>query len=274
MIKSGFFNSVNQDRVYNAEDFSNIFDGIIKDGIFSHLGNTFDATYDSLTLHIATGKAWFNGKYIEVIDSEDIVLNGPEYYSNKIDAVCIKIDENNRTCGFEVIEGSESNTPTKPAVQNEPGIYRYPVYYVKTALNSGIVEIEDNRGTESCPWAENATDKNKALYAYEGEVEAEVDPANLGFLVYGQKGETYLENYTIPLQGDKYAEVDVVFDEPFRAGVTPTIIFSVTSDGYYTDSIKDVYISNITNTGFKIRLTVTGRGYNEENYNVSWLAII
>jgi len=271
MIKSRFFNSVNQDRVYNAEDFSNIFDGIIKDGIFSHLGNTFDATYDNLTLHIATGKAWFNGKYIEVIDSEDIVLNGPEYYSNKIDAVCIKIDENNRTCGFEVVEGSESNNPTKPAVQNEPGIYRYPVYYVKTALNSGIVEIEDNRGTESCPWAENATDKNKALYAYESDIDEEIDT---DFLVYGQRGVTSIFNRNASV----YLDVDVTFDKPFNISGIPIIIYSINfgvPQGHTKEIIEDIRIEDITNTGFTISLKynslTTPAGHL---LKVSWLALI
>ena len=40
-VTSGFFNSLNGDRRYNAEQMSSIFDGIINDGIFANIGTAF-----------------------------------------------------------------------------------------------------------------------------------------------------------------------------------------------------------------------------------------
>ena len=37
MIRYGFFNSESGDRVYNADDFSNFFEGVIGDGIFKKI---------------------------------------------------------------------------------------------------------------------------------------------------------------------------------------------------------------------------------------------
>ena len=40
-VTSGFFNSFNHDRRYNAEQMSAIFDGIINDGVFANIGTAF-----------------------------------------------------------------------------------------------------------------------------------------------------------------------------------------------------------------------------------------
>ena len=43
-VTSGFFNSVDGDRKYRAEDFAAIFDGIVEDGIYKGVGTNFAAT--------------------------------------------------------------------------------------------------------------------------------------------------------------------------------------------------------------------------------------
>ena len=40
-VSSGFFNSVNHDRLYDAEQVSSIFDGIIEDGVCESIGEAF-----------------------------------------------------------------------------------------------------------------------------------------------------------------------------------------------------------------------------------------
>ena len=40
-ITSGFYNSVNGDRVYDADQFGSLFDGIISEGIFPNVGDKF-----------------------------------------------------------------------------------------------------------------------------------------------------------------------------------------------------------------------------------------
>ena len=40
-VTSGFYNSINGDRTYNAEQMSAIFDGIINDGVLANIGKVF-----------------------------------------------------------------------------------------------------------------------------------------------------------------------------------------------------------------------------------------
>ena len=64
-LTSGFFNSVNQDRRYNAEQMSAIFDGVINDGVFANIGTAFEVKASSgYTVNIGIGRAWFNSRLL------------------------------------------------------------------------------------------------------------------------------------------------------------------------------------------------------------------
>ena len=60
-VTSGFFNALNNDRKYNAEQISAIFDGLIHDGVFDSIGEIFGTVPgDGLQVLVKTGKAWFH----------------------------------------------------------------------------------------------------------------------------------------------------------------------------------------------------------------------
>ena len=46
MLTYGFFNSKNNDRIYDATDFGSIFDGVINDGVYMGIGNHLAVTAD------------------------------------------------------------------------------------------------------------------------------------------------------------------------------------------------------------------------------------
>ena len=64
-VTCGFFNSVvvdnKSDRLYNAEQMSAIFDGLINDGVFAGIGDKLVvSTSSGNTVSVGTGKCWFN----------------------------------------------------------------------------------------------------------------------------------------------------------------------------------------------------------------------
>ena len=57
----GFFNSLNGDRKYTAEQLSSIFDGLITDGVFDSIGDILATVPGSgMQVIVKSGKAWFN----------------------------------------------------------------------------------------------------------------------------------------------------------------------------------------------------------------------
>ena len=57
----GFYNSNAGDRKYDAVQMSSIFDGIIHDGVYASIGDSFAvAATTGREITVGTGRAWFN----------------------------------------------------------------------------------------------------------------------------------------------------------------------------------------------------------------------
>lgn len=82
-FRSGFWNSIDGDRTYSAEDMAIPFDGIITEGVFANWGDTFKATVvNGSTIAIGSGKAWFGKKWIYNDSVYLMSINVSEYASS------------------------------------------------------------------------------------------------------------------------------------------------------------------------------------------------
>ena len=60
-VTYGFYDSLNHDRLYNAQQMSAIFDGIINDGVFMSVGNQFHTVAGTgMQVIVKSGRAWFD----------------------------------------------------------------------------------------------------------------------------------------------------------------------------------------------------------------------
>ena len=76
-VTSGFFNSVNGDRKYDAEQMSQLFDGLISDGVFATYGEAFAVTPgNGLQVVVASGRAWFD--HVWVLNDGPLMIDIPE----------------------------------------------------------------------------------------------------------------------------------------------------------------------------------------------------
>ena len=65
-IRYGYFNSVDGDRKYNAEDMTMYFKGLVSDGVYQTVGNMLVINAGSgLTVSMGTGRALVNMHWIE-----------------------------------------------------------------------------------------------------------------------------------------------------------------------------------------------------------------
>ena len=93
MWTSGFFNSVNGDRVYNADQMSGIFEGLITDGVYESVGNKLAVQPNSgMTIQIATGRGWFAKRWVDNTTPFLIALEASDVTLNRWAAVCIRVD--------------------------------------------------------------------------------------------------------------------------------------------------------------------------------------
>lgn len=157
-VTSGFFDSLNHDRRYNARQMSAIFDGIINDGIFANIGAAFAITVDSgVTINIDTGKAWFNSAWVYNDALLPKTLEGSEVVLDRIDAVVIEVDhrETVRMGDIKIVKGTPSSSPNRPIMIHEANRHQYPLAYIYRKAGSVTIsqaDITNMVGTSSCPY--------------------------------------------------------------------------------------------------------------------------
>ena len=148
-VTYGFYDSLNHDRLYNAQQMSAIFDGIINDGVFMSVGNQFHTVAGTgMQIIVKSGRAWFDStwtlndaEYPLSIDTADVLLT-------RIDAVVLEVNSEvaTRANTIKVVKGTPASTPAKPTLTNTATIHQHALAYVTvakntTAITNSMIEI-------------------------------------------------------------------------------------------------------------------------------------
>ena len=141
-IRSGFFNSVNGDRKYDARRFAEYFASFIGNGIFPNPSTNLQVvaqTIPDMTVIVRPGKAWING-YILINDDDYILqLEPADGVLNRIDRVVARYDTADREIRLEVKKGTFASTPVAPALQRDVDAYELALADIYVA--NGVISI-------------------------------------------------------------------------------------------------------------------------------------
>lgn len=157
-VSSGFFNSLNGDRKYNAAQMSAIFDGLIIDGVFASIGTAFAVNAaGGLTVNVGIGKAWFDHTW--TVNDSILPMTAPEaeVLLDRIDAVVLEVNgtESVRENTIKFVKGNPSSAPLRPTLTNEGNVHQYPLCYIYRKYGTAIInqaDITPMVGTESTPF--------------------------------------------------------------------------------------------------------------------------
>lgn len=157
-VTYGFYNSLNGDRKYNAEQVSSLFDGLIIDGVFASVGTAFAVKATTgITVNVGIGKAWFNHTW--TLNDSILPLEAPEaeVLLDRIDAVVLEVDatESVRANSIKFVKGTPSSVPSNPTLTNEGTVHQYPLCYIYRKFGSSAItqaDITNMVGTESTPF--------------------------------------------------------------------------------------------------------------------------
>lgn len=157
-ITYGFYNSLNKDRVYNAEQMSSIFNGIITDGVFSTIGDALmPIAGTGMQVIVKTGKCWFNSTW--TLNDALLPLNveASDVSLTRIDAIVVEIDSSigTRANTIKMLKGTPSANPAKPALANSEHLHQYALGYVTVSAGATSItadKIEVNVGKATCPF--------------------------------------------------------------------------------------------------------------------------
>lgn len=157
-VSSGFFNSFNGDRKYNAAQMSAIFDGLIIDGVFASIGTAFAVkAAGGLTVNVGVGKAWFDHTW--TVNDSILPMTAPEaeVLLDRIDAVVLEVNgmESVRENTIKFVKGNPSSAPSRPTLTNEGNVHQYPLCYIYRKYGTAVInqaDITPMVGTESTPF--------------------------------------------------------------------------------------------------------------------------
>lgn len=158
-VTFGFYNSVNGDRKYDAEDFSEIFDGIIEDGVHKGIGDDFKVTATGgNTVAVGTGRAWFDHTWTKSDTAVPFTIDAAHASLNRIDLIVLEVDESDavRANTIRYLRGTPAATPVAPGLGNTDTLHRYPLASIYRPLNAASItqaNITNLVGTAATPYA-------------------------------------------------------------------------------------------------------------------------
>lgn len=170
---SGFFNSINGDRVYNADQISYYFEGLISSGVIANPSTSLQVTADGadMTVQVQPGRAFINSRWLKVAATGTLTLSAADGLLNRIDAVIMKYSVFDRVITIEVKEGTAATSPTAPVMSRNEAVVEYclaTVYIAAGATKITQANITDTRPNSSvCGFVTNLVNNIDvtALYA-------------------------------------------------------------------------------------------------------------
>lgn len=157
-VTSGFFNSLNHDRRYSAEQFGSMFDGLIHDGVYMNIGDRFEVkALEGNSVTVGIGHAWFNRSWIQNDALYTIDCGVSEILLDRWDAIVLDIDHTDATRlnTIQLIKGASSSEPVKPTLIKSEGHNQYPLCYIYRKSGSETItqaDITNMIGTSECPF--------------------------------------------------------------------------------------------------------------------------
>ena len=145
----GFYDSLNHDRLYNAQQMSAIFDGIINDGVFMSVGNQLHTVAGSgMQVIVKSGRAWFNSTWTLNDQEYPLTISAADVLLTRIDAVVLEVnsEQATRANSLKIVKGTPASTPAKPTLTNTSTVHQHALAYVTvakntTAITNSMIEI-------------------------------------------------------------------------------------------------------------------------------------
>ena len=166
MVTSGFYDSLNHDRRYSSIQFGSIFDGVIQDGVFQHVGSRLMVSQNSgMMISVGTGRAWFNHTWTYNDSILPLTVPQSEVILDRVDAVVLEVDarEEGRINAIKIVKGTPTSKNAKPpAMLKEKNRWQYPLAYIKVAAGVTSIrtaDITNKVGTSDCPFVTAPLDK-------------------------------------------------------------------------------------------------------------------
>lgn len=161
-VTAGFFDAVEHDRTYYADQMNNPYKRIVSNGVFATPDGTpstdFQVTSNgTMILSIAPGNGIIAGKWFESKAIIPITVPGNTGIVPRIDSVILQVDLRieGRVGNVVYRTGEPAEEPEPPLIDQVDNVVEYRVANIYVAAGADAInqsDISDMRGSEECPW--------------------------------------------------------------------------------------------------------------------------
>lgn len=252
-ITYGFFNATKQsdgtyDRAYNSDQISDMFEGLVSDGVFESIGDAMVVTAKSgMTVQVGTGRASIDGRWIKNDAKMDITLAASNIALNRWSAIVIRLNMSSRTMSIVEKVGTAATNPVKPSLTNSNTVKEKCLAYVYVKAGTGSitqVDITDMRAnTTVCGWVTGVikqVDTSQLFLQYQAAYERQLATMQAWETQQKAAFDTWFSALTDQLQVNTYIK-------KFRKAITTTTeqgTFPLNMSGY-TYSASDIIFVNV-----------------------------
>lgn len=237
-INSGFYDAIDNDRTYTADDMGKPYNFLLRDGIVRELlsSTPFYVTGDTgMRIIVFDGRAILGGKWVESLTPVyfDVPPNTSVY--NRLDSVIIQVDKRSsgRVANLVYRTGTPASNPIWPEINTIPDVIEMRLGYL--TITPGMTEIPDSaitdwRGTSSCPWvkikAEYQTTVSVQMYTSQYTTNASTTTVPIGISQYDSATDFLLVFINGLLALGKYTAgaSNITLTEALPAGNTVSFI--------------------------------------------------
>lgn len=238
-ITSGYFNSNNGDRTYNAEEMSRYFEGLVSNGVYESVGDAMLVVADSgMDVEVLTGRAIIDCRWINNSSAYSVTISAADASFPRYTAVVLRLDETARAITIETKDGTPASSPVKPTMTNTSTTKELCLAQIYVAARTTSISqsnIEDTRPSSSCGWVTGLiqqVDTSQLFLQYQKAYEEQY-----------QAFEQWFADLTEELRVDTY--VEKYNKRVTLAGSSTIISLDMTGYSYGSDDIIEVYINGL-----------------------------
>lgn len=162
-VNCGFFDSVNLDRLYTADEMNRPYKRVISNGVFATPSGTPStdlqvmSAQNGMNIIVKKGEGLFADKWFENPSDLAITVPNNTALTPRRDSVIVQIDKTQagRTGNIVYRTGTPASNPMPPNIGTQTNIIEYRianVYVSPSAVYIGQDAITDLRGSSECPW--------------------------------------------------------------------------------------------------------------------------
>ena len=218
-ITSGFFNSIDGDRLYNARDMSMYFKGLISDGVFENVDGKFQVTAGGgMNVNVADGRAIIDCQWVNNDATETLTIDAPDVGKTRKDAIVLRLDlnESARNITLTIKKGTAAASgaalPKRTWTESVKELYLAYVTVKPTTTTIGTSAISDLRGTSYCPYVTGLIDQvdtAQLFEQYKKMCEEYFNEMTAAFEAYMKKRQEEFDAWLASLTGELTVDTSI-----------------------------------------------------------------